>query len=284
MNACTTVPTSIESTPVEENVVKLREGGMSINNIMKETGLQERQIKKLTAHILKPTKIKQKVKRIPTPFAKSTERVFAIASLNGGIRDYELRNILHEEYGSTWDTTTGKYRSNYDSDTLKRVKEKVRRRAILESCNVIFVMDWINRENPRASSDFLQRAASDLLDRIEAYADEYIALYGTLQHESIDATMLARRKQQYAAKRHLLKLAVKGCSPEPIERLLERTATLVDALEGTADASLPTSRMAYGPGITEAAEAAYFPEPTRQDAFLDFAESQGWIKGVVSRS
>ena len=283
MYACTTAQTSTALTSAEETAIKLREGGMSYENIRKETGVQERRIKKLTAHILKPTKTKQKVQKIPTPFAKSTERVFDIASLNGGIRDYELRKILHEEYGTTWDTESGKYRSNYDSDTIKRIKEKVRKRAILENCNVIFVMDWIDVANPRASSDFLHHAASDLLDRIEGLADEFMALYGTHRNDEVETTEIARRKQRYAAKRHLLKLAVKGYSKEPIDKLLQRTATQVDALEGTPDAPLPESRMANGLGISNEAEAAYFPEPSRQDAFLDFAESQGWIKGIPAR-
>lgn len=277
MNACFIAPTSTDLTSVEETVIKLREGGMSILKIKNVTGLPERQVRKLIAGIVKPAKTKQVVARIATPFDSATERVFQLAKRPTGISDYELRNILHNEYRSTWDTALGKYSSNYDNNTLKRVKENVRKRALVEHCNVIFVMDWIDKANPRASNDFLQRAASDLQDRIEGYVKDYMALYGTSCNDDADATALGRRKQHYAAKRHLLKLAVKGCSPEPIERLLERTATLVDALEGTPDASLPTSRMADGAGITKAAEAAYFPEPTRHDAFLDFAESQGWI-------
>lgn len=272
---------STTATQVEQTAVKLREGGMSIAKIMKETGLTEHHVKRLTAHIAKPPKKQKAVTKIPTSLTKATERVFTLASRPCGIRDYELRNIMHEEYGSTWDTSTGRYNSDYDSDKLKRVRAKVRERAIAEDCNVIFTMDWISEEKPRASSQYLLTAADGLLSRVNEYVAEYMALHATRWNEDSDEARLAQVKQRFAVEMHLLKLAVKDYSKEPVEKLLKRTATLVDELEKTPDA--PLSKSTNGDGCDEEEKPAYYPEPSRQDAFLDFAESQGWIKEVFNR-
>jgi hypothetical protein len=271
---------------IEQQAVELRrKDGLSIEKIVKATGLPERKVKVLVKDVPKPSKAKKVVAKIPTPLAKSVERVFTLASRVQGIRDYELRNILHEEYGSTWDTKVGRYNSNYDKDHIKRVKTKVRERAAQDDCNVIFVMDWVDERKPTASRTFLETAASDLMARIEAYADEYMEHHATRWKEDNVEADLAQRKQRYAAKRHLLKLAIRGYAREPVDVLLERSAALTNTLEGNPDVPLSASgaRALDGSGTSDAEPPEYYPEPSRANPFLDFVESQGWLKEVEHR-
>jgi len=223
------------TTPDEHKVIELRKEGMSIEKINDVTGVPDRRIKALTKDIVKGKKPSKRAQKIPTPFNRATDRVFQLARRECGIRDYELRNILHEEYGTTWDTSTDSYKSNYNSDTITRLKAKVRQRAVEEDCRVIFTMDWIDECDPRSSSNFLISAATDLLSRIEECVTEYMAMHGSRQMDNSEAAGLARIKQRYAVEQHLLKLAITGYSREPIEKLLERTANLVGELEGNPD-------------------------------------------------
>ena len=172
--------------------------GMSIANIMKVTGLPERKVKELTKGMTKPPKPKKArkvVTKIPTALVKAVDRVYPLVIRQQGIRDYELHDILHHEYGSTWDTTTARYVSKYDSSTKKRVKEKVRLRA----------------------------------------EQEFMELHQTRRGEDSELADLARKKQVWAAENHLLKMAIKGFGKEPLALLLERSLTLTDFLEGTPD-------------------------------------------------
>lgn len=270
---------------IEQQVIQLRQEGMSYENIIKATGLPERKVKLITKGVSKPEKAKKVVVKIPTPLAKSVNRVFALASRVQGIRDYELRDIMHEEYGCTWDTEKGKYRSNYNEGTLKRVRAKVRERAVLEDCNVIFVMDWADEEKPTAGRLFLEDAATDLMARIEGYVEQYMECHGSRREESGEEAVLARRKQRYAAENHLLKLAIKGLSKEPLEALLERSVALTNALEGSPDVPLSVSgALAINEsGTADTKIPGYFPEPSRANPFLDYVESQGWLKEMAHR-
>ena len=261
------------SNAIEQQAVELRQAGMSYANIMNATGLPERQVKALTKGVAK-------VKRIDTPFAKAVERVFQLAARPYGIRDYELRDILHQEYGSTWDTTTGRYVSNYDNNVIKRVREKVRLRGTQEDNNVLFVMDWVDEEAPTAGREFLEASAADLMSRIEGYVNEYMERHATHWREDSEEADHAQRKQLYAAKRHLLKLAIQGYGKEPLDMLLERSVALTDALEGTPDAPILRSyaNESGGDGEPDTDTLKYYPEPSRTDPFLDFVASQGWMK------
>jgi hypothetical protein len=275
-----TIPArNIDSIPVEDTAVELRKGGMSIKNIMKATGLPERKIKDLTKGIAKPSKVKKVATKTPTPLTKAVERVFPLAKRQHGIRDYELRNIMHEEYRSKWDTTTGNYVSNYDRSTIKRVKEKVRLRAAEEDCNVLFVMDWVDEEAPTEGRKYLEAAADDLMHRINAYAHQYMEIHATRWREDSEEADLAQRKQLYAVEHHLLKMAVKGYGgKEPLALLLERSLVLTDLLEGTPDAPMPVDQ-----GDCQDEKPEYYPEPKGITPFLDFIESQGWLKEVEDR-
>lgn len=262
------------NSPAEISAIELRKTGMSIAKIMNATGLSERRVKQLSKDVVKPSKPQKTVAKIPTPLTKATERVFLLARCKHGIRDHELKSILHEEYGTNWDTSTGCYRSKFDSDTIARVKAKVRKRALDEDCNVIFAMDWIDENNPRSSSEYLVHAATDLLSRIDEYVNEYMASHGTRQTDKSEAAELARKKQHYAVQQHLLKLAITGYSPEPVEKLLNRTADLVGILEGSPDLRPAECSGAYQEKVNK---PKYIPEPSGIDHFLDYAEQQRWI-------
>lgn len=265
------------ATPEEHKVIELRKYGMAIDRIVAETGVTERRVKALTKDVVKGKKTSMRAPKPPSPLSRAADRVFPLACRMQGIRDHELRSILHEEYGTTWDTSDGTRKSNYSSDTLTRLKVKVRNRAIAEDCNVIFTADWIDEQAPRLSSNFLLSAATDLTSRIEEYVTEYMESHGIRREDNDEAAALARRKQSYAVEQHLLCLAFKNYSPEPVERLLARTASLVGELEGA-----PDLRSAEEMNRTKAVSAKtdkikYFPEPSGVDHFLDYAEQQGWL-------
>ena len=258
----------------EQRAITLRQEGMSYENIVLETGLTDYKVKKLTNGI-------QKIKSINTPFDKSVERVHQLAIRLQGIRDYELHDILHQEYGSTWDTTTGRYISKYDDSNKKRVKGKVKQRAAQEDCNALFVTDWVDVEAATASRKFLETAATDVMFRIDSYVNEYMERHATRWREDSEEADYAQRKQAWAVEHYLLKLAVKGYGGgEPLARLQDRSLTLTDLLEGTPDAHM-TRSSGHGEWHGEARE--YYPEPTRTDHFLDHVESQGWLKEVEDR-
>ena len=210
--------------PQKNQVVRLRIEGMSYANIIQETGLTERKIKGYCKGITKG-------KTATTPFEKSIERALPLAIRPYGIRDYELRDILHREYGSIWDDNKKQYVSNYDSNVIKRVKERVRPRAELESRNALFVMDWVNEDAPTASRLLLEAYAIDLNSQIEALVDQYMESHVRLWREDTGTADYAQSKQRYAAKRHLLKLAIPNYGGEPVGNLLKRSIILTDTLE-----------------------------------------------------
>lgn len=256
----------------EQRAIELRQAGVSLENIRIATGLTDYRIKSLTRGVVK-------VKPIETPFAKAVERAFILATRPHGIRDYELTDILHQEYGSTWNTVTGRYVSNYDSDKKKRVKEKVRLLARQEDCDVLFVKDWVDVDAPTASREFLEAAAKNLMSRIYSTVSEYMELHATRWREDSQEADYARRKQAWAVEHHLLKMAVKGYGgKEPLAVLLERSLVLTDLLEGTPDVPMTSGKCGW---YDEASE--YYPEPSKKDPFLDYVESQGWLKEVEDR-
>ncbi|WP_157896936.1 hypothetical protein [Pseudomonas putida] len=270
-------PKAIDITTAEQTAIQLRKAGATYDQIKEATGLSDRKVKETVKDIPKPKQPRNPNSRAESPFNKSIERVLPIAIRTQGIRDYELRDILHEEYGSVWNTSTGLYESKYTSDNLKRVKAKVREQALELGCNALFIPDWIDKFNPTASSKFLISAATDLMSRVDEHVNEYMVLHGTSQNTDCKQGMLARRKQYYAVRQHLLKLAIQGYGQEPVQRLLDRTTILVGELEGTPD--IPVTDGCHQTGARVSKEPTkFYPEPTRKDAFLDFVEAQGWIK------
>lgn len=272
-----TAPDTTESNSAEQTAIELRKAGASLDEIRIATGLTERQVRSLVKGVAKPLRRRRPASKICTPFAKTIDRVLPLARRKHGIRDYELRKILHEEYGSTWNTSTGKYQSEYAADNIKRVKSKVREKLSEADCDAIFLPDWIDEIKPRASSDFLISAASDLVSRIDEYVTEFMTAHGTAQDADEAEGELARRKQRYAVRQHLLKLAIRNYGLEPVEKLLERTASLVCELEGNPDLQY-TVRSDLNDSEATPENSKYYPEPSRLDPFLDFVESQGWIR------
>ena len=209
----------------KDRVVRLRTEGMSYANIMQETGLPERKIKGYCKDVAKG-------KTVTTPFERSVERALPLAIRPHGIRDYEIRDILHREYGVIWDDDKKQFVSNYDSSVVKRVKDRIRSRAELESRNALFVMDWVNEDAPSASRLFLEACATDLKSQIEACLSQFMESHASQWREDTEAADYAQGKQLYAAEKYLLKLAIPGYGQgEPVSKLLKRSTTLTDTLE-----------------------------------------------------
>ncbi|WP_243054624.1 hypothetical protein [Pseudomonas sp. BP01] len=270
-------PKAIDTTTAEQTAIQLRKTGATYAQIREATGLTERQVKKIVKGITKEKRPRSATSRAELPFTKSVERVLPLATRSQGIRDYELRSILHEEYGCTWNTSTGKYESNHTPSHIKRVKQKVREQASDLGCNALFLPDWIDDCHPRASSEYLIAAATDLWSRVDEYVNEYMALHGTSQDTDYQHYMLTRRKQYYAVRQHLLKLAIPNYGDEPVEKLLHRTAALVGELDGNSDT--PVSECTHDTGARASPrKPEYHPEPSPRDVFLDFIQAQGWIK------
>lgn len=243
----------------EQTVTQLRRKGLSIEKIRLATGMAERKIKAL---------VKGVPMGISTPFDKSVRRVYDLATSPLGIKDYELRSILHAEYGTEWNESEGRYESGFGADTIKRVKQKVREQAASESNKAIFVMDWVDEQEPTACMLFLEQVAIDMVNRVDEAVDEFMERHCTLWREDSAEADEARRKQAYAARRHLLKL-ISDLGGEPITKLLERTRQVTDALQGTPDLEAPS---------VQYSERCPIPEPSRTNHFLDYVESQGWLK------
>ena len=253
--------------PAEHRAIELRKEGMAYEKIKDVTGVSERRIKALTKGIVKPKKTPHKAPKILKPFDRTFERVYPLACRTTGIRDYELRKILHQEYRSTWNCSNGYYESNYSQDTIKRIKAKARERANEEGNKVIFIADWIDDCSPRSSFEFMLSAASDLRSRAEEYVSEHMAIHGIRQDDQSDDAVVSRTKQRYATLRFLWKLAVPDYGKEPLGTLLKRSAKLVGELEGDPDIEHS--------GYDTDEQTDYYPEPSGRDHFLDYVEASG---------
>ncbi|HBO3533253.1 TPA: hypothetical protein L4S59_003587 [Pseudomonas aeruginosa] len=251
-------PTITAPTP-EELAVQLRREGKSYAAIMAATGLPERKVRRLVKDIPKET---------ATPLNKSVSRVYELAIRAQGVKDYELRSILHEEYDCKWNAVEGRYESSFDSSVIKRVKDKVRECSTSNNTQSVFVMDWVDDQAPTISRLFLEQAALRLKADVDEAVNEFMELHAVYASEDSEVADVAQRKQAYAARQHILKLA-SGLGKEPIATLLERTTKVTNALQGTPDADAPSVRN------TE--DRRQMPEPTGADHFLDFVESQGWL-------
>ena len=247
--------------PRKEKVLALHTAGMSRRKIADATGETEHYVRQ----VIKGVPVTEK---IPTsPFERAVAQCYPLAIRRTGIMDHQLRSVMNECYGVEWDTEKGKYKGRYTADHLKRVREKIRERATAEGHSVIFVMDWINADAPFESNTKITQCALNLQDAIQDAVDDFMLAFG-MQHaeEGVDLAV-ARNKQEFAARRHILKLAVKGLSNEPVARLQERTLDQVNKLAGTPDA----------PGVRVTVIKLHHPEPKGNDAFLDYCEGQGWL-------
>lgn len=247
--------------PREERVLALHRTGMSRRKIIDATGETEHFVRR----VIKGVPVTEKLPS--SSFDRAVAQCYPIAIRRTGIKDYQLRSVMNECYGVEWDTEKGKYNGCYTPDNLKRVRERIRERATAEGHSAIFVMDWINANAPVESNTVITQCASNLQDAIQEAVDEFMRASG-IQHveEGLDPA-LARKKQEFAARRYILKLAVKGFSKEPVARLQERTLDQVNQLAGNPDA----------PGVSVSVTKLHHPEPKGNDAFLDYCEGQGWL-------
>ncbi|CAN1599456.1 hypothetical protein [Pseudomonas mediterranea] len=247
--------------PREERVLALHKAGVSRRKIVEATGETEHYVRRVTKGV--PV-----TEKLPTSsFDRAVARCYPMAIGCTGIKDYQFRSVMSECYGAEWDAEKGRYKGRYTVDQLKRVKERIRERATAEGHSAIFVMDWINADAPLESNTRITQCASNLQDAIQEAVDEFMQASG-IQHveEGLDLT-LERQKQEFAARRHILKLAVKGVSKEPVARLQERTLDQVNRLAATPDA----------PCVSVSVTKLHHPEPKGNDAFLDYCEGQGWL-------
>lgn len=248
--------------PRKEKVLALHTAGVSRRKIIEATGETEHYVRQ----VIKGVSV---IEKLPTsPFERAVARCYPMAIRRTGIKDYQYRSVMNECYGVEWDAVKGKYKGRCTDDQLKRVRERIRERATADGHSAIFVMDWINADAPVESNTVITQCASNLQDAIQEAVDEFMQASG-IQHveDGIDLA-LARKKQEFAARRYILKLAVKGFSKEPVARLQERTLDQVNQLAGTPDA----------PGVSVSVIKLHHPEPKGNDAFLDYCEGQGWLQ------
>ena len=247
--------------PRENKVLVLHATGMSRRKITEATGETEHFVRRVTKGVPVTDKL-------PTsPFERAVAQCYPLAIRRTGIMDHQLRSVMNECYGVEWNTEKGKYKGRYTADHLKRVREKIRERATAEGHSVIFVMDWINADTPFESNTKITQCALNLQDAIQDTVDDFMLAFGVQYAEEGADLAVARNKQEFAARRHILKLAVKGLSNEPVARLQERTLDQVNKLAGTPDT----------PGVRVTVIKLHHPEPKGNDAFLDYCEGQGWL-------
>lgn len=245
-----------------ERVMKLHLEGMSRRNISTVTGETEHFVRKIVQGV--PVTKKQP----RTPFDKSIDKVYELATRGQGIKDYELRSILHSEYGCAWNHSEGRYESQFDKDNIKRIRAKVRDQAAINESKAKFIPDWVDYSAPTASRVALEHAVGVLSSRLDELINEFMFEFS--DNDSSEAV----RKQRYAACRHVLKL-MSGLGAEPVSALLERTKNVTDLLDGNFDTPAPkrtTGRQSLD---------KFIPEPNTRDYFLDFVEEQGWMKAAA---
>ncbi|MCX2708362.1 MULTISPECIES: hypothetical protein [unclassified Pseudomonas] len=214
-------------------VVELRKQGMSRAKIVAATGFSERFVRTHMEGV--------EVEKAPTtPFELAVSRAYPLAVRPQGIKEYELRNLCFEVYGSKWDEEKGVYTVAYNKDTLYRIKQRCAELAKDTDSSPLFVMDWVCDEAPTESRVHLEQAALELERHIADLVHEFMNQYATgVEADQLESTE-AQRKQAYAARRHILKLAIKEYTPESTEGLLARSLSLTDALDDTSDMEAPT--------------------------------------------
>ncbi len=220
-------------------VVELRQQGLSRAAILKATGFPERFVRTHIENVVVVTKA------ITSQLDTAVSRVYPLAVRPQGIKDYELRNICFEVYGSKLDEEKGVYVVNYGKDNLYRIKERCKALAAGTASVPMFVMDWVCDEAPTASRVTLEILALELEEAIQEKVNTFMELYATGYDANQTESSEAQRKQQYAARRHILKLAIKEYSPEHTAVLLERSLSLTDALDSASDAELPVTVQHY---------------------------------------
>ncbi|WJM55324.1 hypothetical protein QUC26_09300 [Pseudomonas asiatica] len=244
------------------------EAGKSRRTIIAETGLPERFV---AEHMKGAVKGANKA----TPAAKTTrpnklntaaQQAYALAVRPQGCKDYELRTIAHSVYGAT-----------YTKDTIYSIKQRCAELVEDTGLTLQFVPDWVCDEAPTASRVALETLALELEAIIQDKVNSFMEQYATGQDADQIESTEAQRKQQYAARRHILKLAIKEYSPEPTSTLLARSLSVTDALDGTEDLSLTATTDNTAKDVVEAP----VNDTGDIDAFFDFLADVEIAEGVA---
>ncbi|PUB40049.1 hypothetical protein [Pseudomonas sp. GV047] len=256
-------------------VITLRQQGLSRAAIVKATGFTERFVREHMAGVEVVAKVAN------TDFEKAVSRVYPLSVRPQGIKDYELRNICFEVYGSKLDEEKGVYVINYSKDTIYRIKERCKALAVGTTSVPTFVMDWVCDEAPTASRVALESLALELEEAIQQKVNTFMEQFATGYDDNQTESSEAQRKQQYAARRHLLKLAITEYSPEHAAVLLARSLTLTDALDSANDAELPVMVQRASQRIVEP-----YTDSNNDDAFYEAVEQaeQELFKVVANTS
>lgn len=264
-------------------VIELRKAGKTRLQILDLTGFQDRFIR---TH-MKGVQVEAKPVR-QTQLSIAASQAYTLAIRPQGCKDYELRAIAKDVYGTKRDAERGTITAAYTSDTLYNIKKRVvelaqgQTAADGESVNPQFVMDWVCDERPSASRVALETAALELSTRIDdlisGFMEEFMV---DPESDSLSQTE-AQSKQRYAARRHLLKLALPevALNGEPLSVLLKRSESCTDELEATQDLPAVQTPIQYYNTSENASESvlACFEadfahmDTGNVDAFLEAAE------------
>lgn len=229
-------------------VIELRKTGKTRLQILDLTSFQDRFIRQHMKGVQVEAKpVKQ------TQLSIAASQAYTLAIRPQGCKDYELRAIAKDVYGTKRDEERGTVTAAYTSDTLYNVKKRVielaqgQTTADGEPVNPQFVMDWVCDERPAASRVALEAAALELSTRFDdmltAFMEEFM-----VEPESDSLSMTeAQVKQRYAARRHILKLALPevAMNGEPLSVLLKRSERLTDDLEATQDLPVVQTPIKY---------------------------------------
>lgn len=217
-------------------VIELRQAGKTRTQILEITQFPDRFIRqhmKDVEVLAKPAKV--------TQLSVAAAKAYALAIRPQGCKDYELRAIAHEVYGTGFNADKNITTNNWNKDTLYNIKKRVNEMAAGElidgePVNPQFVMDWVCDERPAQSRIALEQGALELAARFDEMLTEFLCEFLVDPESDELALTEAQAKQRYAARRHMLKLAFpEFVNGEPLSTLLARSEAQTDALESTQD-------------------------------------------------
>ncbi|MDM9589996.1 hypothetical protein [Pseudomonas asiatica] len=219
------------------------EAGKSRRAIIAETGLPERFVAEHMKGAVKGANKAAPAAKTTRPNKLNTaaQQAYALAVRPQGCKDYELRDIAYNVYGGA-----------YTKDTIYSIKQRCAELAEDTGLNLQFVPDWVCDEAPTASRLALQDAALELEARINEMVDEFMNQYVTGPDDNQIESTVAQKKQRFAARRHILKLAIQEYGPEPTSTLLARSESVTDALDGIEDLALAATTANKQQDVVEA--------------------------------
>lgn len=257
---------------VDEQIIELHRQNIPRRKIMAALDVTEHHVRRLTKGVEVDTSQQQAA---TTPFERAVKACYPLAISPSGLKDYQLRDIMFRVYGRQWNTATGVYDGTYTDDHLYRVRKRVRELAQANGETAVFVMDWFNTDDPVTSNRMIRECAMDLAERVQDAVDAYMQAMGVplvtidgspTEYEG-EAHERELAKQVAAARLHILKLAIPEVGSEPISVLIERAEQQANGLGRVPDESLPKVD----------AHKDYHPEPTGNNAFLDYVEEKRWL-------